>query len=380
MIANAAQLRELLPQLESADRVALDTEADSLHCYKEKLCLLQISTPSGKGWIGFSEDDAQVNAPSAPRLTTRSDKAFHRDFIVDPLADLDLNPLTSALAEKEIVLHGADYDLRLLRRNLNFVPQRIFDTVIAARLIGIHEFSLAALVQRYFEIELAKGSQKANWAQRPLPARMAEYAVNDTRYLLPMAERLETELNSRNRMEWFRQSCQRALELAAIDRERDLDEAWRISGAGALRGRASAVLRELWNWREREAEAADRPPFHILQNRELLHSAERFAAGESPDYKYFSDRRRRAFREAAERGMQLPETDWPVRPRRSGMRATAEVVKQIEQLRGHRDHAAKELHIESSFIAPRATLEAIAADQSRANTLLVPWQRELLQI
>jgi ribonuclease D len=380
VIANAAQLRELLPQLESADRVALDTEADSLHCYKEKLCLLQISTPSGKGWIGFSEDDAQVNAPSAPRLTTRSDKAFHRDFIVDPLADLDLNPLTSALAEKEIVLHGADYDLRLLRRNLNFVPQRIFDTVIAARLIGIHEFSLAALVQRYFKIELAKGSQKANWAQRPLPARMAEYAVNDTRYLLPMAERLETELNSRNRMEWFRQSCQRALELAAIDRERDLDEAWRISGAGALRGRASAVLRELWNWREREAEAADRPPFHILQNRELLHSAERFAAGESPDYKYFSDRRRRAFREAAERGMQLPETDWPVRPRRSGMRATAEVVKRIEQLRRHRDHSAKELHIESSFIAPRATLEAIAADQSHANALLVPWQRELLQI
>jgi ribonuclease D len=313
-------------------------------------------------------------------LTTRSDKAFRRDFIVDPLADLDLNPLTSALAEKEIVLHGADYDLRLLRRNLNFVPQRIFDTVIAARLIGIHEFSLAALVQRYFEIELAKGSQKANWAQRPLPARMAEYAVNDTRYLLPMAERLETELNSRNRKEWFRQSCQRALELAAIDRERDLDEAWRISGAGALRGRASAVLRELWNWREREAEAADRPPFHILQNRELLHSAERFAAGESPDYKYFSDRRRRAFRQAAERGMQLPETDWPVRPRRSGMRATAEVIKRIEQLRRHRDHAAKELQIESSVIAPRATLEAIAADQTRADALLVPWQRELLQL
>ena len=380
MIANAAQLRELLPQLESADRVALDTEADSLHCYKEKLCLLQISTPSGKGWIGFSEEDAQVNAPSAPRLTTRSDKAFHRDFIVDPLADLDLNPLTSALAEKEIVLHGADYDLRLLRRNLNFVPQRIFDTVIAARLIGIHEFSLAALVQRYFEIELAKGSQKANWAQRPLPARMAEYAVNDTRYLLPMAERLETELNSRNRMEWFRQSCQRALELAAIDRERDLDEAWRISGAGALRGRASAVLRELWNWREREAEAADRPPFHILQNRELLHSAERFAAGESPDYKYFSDRRRRAFREAAERGTQLPEKDWPVRSRRSGTRATAEVVKRIEQLRRNRDHAAKDLQIESSFIAPRATLEGIAADQTRADALLVRWQRELLGI
>jgi ribonuclease D len=349
VIATSSQLRELLPELESVDRVAIDTEADSLHCYREKLCLLQIS---------ISE----------------------RDVIVDPLANVDVAPLRDALANKEIVLHGADYDLRLLRRNLNFVPQKIFDTVIAARLMGIREFSLAALVQRYFQIELAKGSQKANWAQRPLPSRMAEYAVNDTRYLLPMAERLETELNSRNRMEWFRQSCQRALELAAIDRERDLDEAWRISGAGALRGRASAVLRELWNWREREAEAADRPPFHILQNRELLSAAERFAVGESPDYKHFSDRRRRAFRKAAERGMQLPEKDWPVRPRRSGTRPSADVVRRIEELRRHRDRAAKDLDLEPSFIAPRATLEAIAADQTRADALLVPWQRELLNI
>jgi ribonuclease D len=349
VIANAAQLRELLPQFESVDRVAIDTEADSLHCYREKLCLLQISTPG-------------------------------HDVIVDPLADVDLAPLRDALASKEIVLHGADYDLRLLRRNMSFVPQRIFDTVIAARLIGIHEFSLAALVQKYFDVELVKGSQKANWAQRPLPARMAEYAINDTRYLLPMAEHLEKELNSRNRMEWFRQSCQRALELAATDRERDLDEAWRISGAGALHGRAYPILRELWNWREKEAEAVDRPPFHILQNRELLHSAERFAAGESPDYKHFSDRRRRAFRDAGERGLKMPEKDWPVRPRRSGTRATAEVIKRIEQLRRNRDHAAKDLQIDSSFIASRAVLESVAADQSRADALLVPWQRELLKL
>jgi ribonuclease D len=347
VITSAPQLTELVAKLEPHDRVAIDTEADSLHCYREKLCLLQISIPG-------------------------------RDAIVDPLADVDLAPLSEALAKKEIVLHGADYDLRLLRRNMSFVPQRIFDTAIASRLIGIREFSLAALVQRYFQIELAKGSQKANWAQRPLSSRMAEYAINDTRYLLSIAEHLEKELNSRNRMEWFRQSCQRALEQAAIDRERDLDEAWRISGAGALRGRASAVLRELWNWREKEAEGVDRPPFHILQNRELLQSAERFAAGESSDYKHFSDRRRRAFREAAERALQLPEKDWPVRPRRSGTRATAEVIKRIEQLRRNRDHAANDLQIESSFIAPRATLEAIAADQSRANELLVPWQKELL--
>ena len=349
MIANAGQLRELRPQLESVDRVAIDTEADSLHCYREKLCLLQISIPGG-------------------------------DFIVDPLADVDLAPLRDALADKEILLHGADYDLRLLRRNLNFVPKRIFDTAIAARLIGLREFSLAALLKGYFEIELTKGSQKANWAQRPLSKKMAEYAINDTRYLLPLAERLQAELTSRGRMEWFRQSCQRALDFSAVDRERDVDEAWRISGAGALRGRASAVLRELWNWREREAEAVDRPPFHILQNRELIYSAERFAHGETADYKHFSDRRRRAFREAAERAMQLPEKDWPVRPRRFGTRPSTEVIKRIDKLRHNRDHAAKELHIEPSFIAPRATLEAIGADPSRADALLVPWQRELLGI
>lgn len=349
MIADNSQLRSLLPHLESVDRVAIDTEADSLHCYREKLCLLQISVPS-------------------------------RDVIVDPLANLDLGPLVTALANKQIVLHGADYDLRLLRRNMGFVPQRIFDTVIASRLIGIREFSLAALVKRYFDVELAKGSQKANWAQRPLSNKMAEYAINDTRYLLPLAERLQEELESRGRMDWFRESCQRALDFAAVDRERDLDEAWRISGAGALRGRASAVLRELWKWREGEAEAVDRPPFHILQNRELISSAERFAAGETPDYKHFSDRRRRAFREAAERGLKLPEKDWPVRLRRSGTRPSAEVIKRVEKLRQDRDHAAKELHIEASFIAPRATLEAIGADQSRADALLVPWQRELLKL
>jgi ribonuclease D len=349
VIANDSQLRELLPQLESADRIALDTEADSLHCYREKLCLLQISIPN-------------------------------HDAIVDPLADVDLAPLRGALTEKEIVLHGADYDLRLLRRNLNFAPKKIFDTVIAARLIGVHEFSLAALVKRYFDIELAKGSQKANWAQRPLSKKMAEYAINDTRYLLRLAELLEKELETLGRIDWFRQSCQRALEQAAIDRERDVDEAWRISGAGALRGRASAILRELWNWREKEAESVDRPPFHILQNRELLHSAEKFAAGETPDYKHFSDRRRRAFREAAERGLNVPEKDWPVRPKRFGTRPSPEVIKRTEKLRQNRDHAAKELHIETSFIAPRATLEAIAADPSRADALLVPWQRELLDI
>jgi ribonuclease D len=130
----------------------------------------------------------------------------------------DLEPLRRALETKEIVLHGADYDLRMLRRGLNLAASKIFDTLIAARLLGIREFSLAALVKRYFDLTLLKGSQKANWAQRPLPARMAEYAMNDVHYLLPLAKKLEAELVRYERWDWLRQSCQRAIEQAAVAR------------------------------------------------------------------------------------------------------------------------------------------------------------------
>ena len=349
LITSAAQLHELLPEIESVDRVAVDTEADSLHCYREKLCLLQIS------------------------LTAR-------DYIVDPLANVGLAPLSAALERKEIVLHGADFDLRLLRRGLNFAARRIFDTVIAARLLGIRDFSLAALIKRHFDVDLGKGSQKANWARRPLSDRMLEYAMNDTHYLLPLADRLESQLREHDRLDWLRQSCQRAIEQAAVERVRDEDELWRIRGSASLSGRAAAVLRALWQWREKEAEAADRPPFHILQNDELLNAAVSFAAESMPDYRYFSSRRRQTFRHAAQSALQLPEAEWPVSRRRFGTRPSTETVRRTEQLRQRRDRAARELDLESTFIASRSTLEAIAADQTRAAKLLAPWQRELLGV
>ena len=347
VIASASQLAELLPQFEKVDRVAVDTEADSLHCYREKLCLLQISLPD-------------------------------RDYVVDPLVGVDLAPLGAALERKEIVLHGADFDLRLLRRGLNFTAQRLFDTMIAARLLGIRGFSLAALVERYFDVQLGKGSQKANWARRPLPARMLEYAVNDTHYLLFLAERLESQLKQCDRIEWLRQSCQRAIEQAAVERVRDEDEVWRVGGSASLRGRAAAVLRALWQWREKEAEAADRPPFHILQNHELLNAAVSFASEKLPDYRHFSSRRRQAFRAAATSALQSRESEWPVLRRRFGTRPSAGTIARTEELRRRRDRAATELDLEPSFIAPRSTLGAIAADQTRATTLLVPWQRATL--
>ena len=380
VIASEQQLADLIRQIQAADRVALDTEADSLHSYREKLCLLQISTPSAvilsnvEGSRGTASNVALPGSSPSLGMTVQS----VCDFIVDPLSDLDLEPLRQALEPREIVLHAADYDLRMLRRGLNFTASRLFDTVIAVRLLGIREFSLGALVKRFFGVELHKHSQKANWALRPLPPRMLKYAVDDVHYLLPLAAKLEEELERVHRRDWFQQSCERAIELAATERERIQDELWRIAGAGALDPHTGAVLRALWQWRETEAELADRPPFHILQNHELLKAAESFTSGHVPDYKHFSARRRQTFREAAKIALQSPQSEWPVMRRRSGSRPTEEMRRRADQLRERRDKAAAQLGLEPSFIASRGALEAIAADSARATALLVPWQRELI--
>ncbi|MDQ6764711.1 MAG: HRDC domain-containing protein [Verrucomicrobiota bacterium] len=350
MIASDAELAAMLPQMNCVERIAVDTEADSLHCYFEKLCLVQLSF------------DGQ-------------------DFLVDPLAGFDLAPLSAALAPKEIVLQGADFDLRLMRRAMNFTATKIFDTVVASRLLGLREFSLAALVERYFDVKLTKGSQKANWAQRPLPQKMADYAVNDTHYLLPLAEKMESELREKGRYEWFQQSCERVLAQANIERVRDEDEAWRISGSGTLPPRAAAILRALWYWRDREAQAADRPAFHVLQNHLMVQAALDFDAGNAPDFRHFSTRRRRGFLEAAQSALRSPESEWPPRkPRRPGARPTQHTERAAESLRRRRDLAAERLGLDPSFIAPRATVDSLAADPMRSEILLAPWQRSLLEI
>ncbi len=349
MITTDAQLAEILPHLHAVDRVAVDTEADSLHCYFEKLCLIQLT-------VGET------------------------DYLVDPLARVDLQPLCEVLSQKEIILQGMDFDLRLLRRTLGFMAREVFDTVIAARLLGLREFSLAALVQQYFGVTLAKGSQKANWARRPLPQVMAEYAENDTHFLLPLAARMEAQLEECGRTEWFRQSCRRALEQAAIERERDPDQAWRIAGSGTLPPQTNAVLRALWQWRDREAQRGDRPAFHILQNSALLESATRFAAGEVPSYRHFSERRRHDFVAAAQAALALPESQWPQRPPRVHRPRTRNLDQRVEELKQRRDKHATELALDPSFIASRGALESIAADESRTGEILVDWQRALLDL
>jgi ribonuclease D len=382
VVASEQQLADLIRQIEVTDRVALDTEADSLHSYREKLCLLQISVPAEviPSEVEESRSADSKIIPRGPSTSLRLAVSKQHDLIVDPLSNLDLKPLRHVLQSREIVLHAADYDLRMLRRGLNFTASRIFDTVVAARLLGIREFSLGALVKRFFGVELHKHSQKANWALRPLPPRMLKYALDDVHYLLLLAAKLEEELERVQRRDWFRQSCERAIESAAAARERTEDELWRIAGAGALDPHTGAVLRALWQWREAEAELADRPPFHILHHRELLEAAGNFTSGRVPDYKHFSARRRQTFREAARIALQSPQSEWPVMRRRSGSRPTAEMRRRADELRERRDKSAGQLGLERSFIASRGALEAIAADPARAMALLVPWQRELIGI
>ncbi len=347
MIASDPQLAELLPRLCHFQRIAVDTEADSLHCYFEKLCLIQLTFDG-------------------------------EDILVDPLARIDLQPLCSVLAEKEIVLQGMDFDLRLFRRTFDFPVRKVFDTVIAARMLGMREFSYAALVQQYFDVTLAKGSQKANWARRPLPATMEAYAKNDTHFLLPLAAKMEEQMQALGRMDWFRQSCQRALEQTLVARERDPDETWRITGSGTLSAQTGAVLRAIWQWRDREARQADRPAFHILQNSAMIEAAKQFVAGETPEFRHLSERRRQGFLAAAQAALALPESAWPQRPPRPARTRTPGFDKKLEALRQRRDQHAKALAIEPAFIAPRTALEGIAADPARGETLLVPWQRQLL--
>jgi ribonuclease D len=349
VIASDLALAEFLASIAPLERLALDTEADSLHCYFEKLCLIQISVPGA-------------------------------DVLVDPLADLRLAPLFEMLARKQVVMHGADFDIRMLRRAGQTAMGKVFDTMIAARLTGCVEFSLSALITRHFGVTLTKGSQKANWAMRPLSPTMEEYARNDTRYLLALADILGERLAQLGRRAWFEQSCERVVEQAMTTRERDLENAWRISGSFALEPRAAAVLRALWRWRDEEARAVDRPAFHILRNEDLVEAAHRFHRGDRVAFDHLRGGRAKRFFSAAEEALRLDESQWPVRPRGTRTRPTPAEERRFFELKKKRDHIAGQLGIDPSLIAPKATIEMLACEREDALARLMPWQRELLEI
>ena len=353
MIDSASQLAVFVGDIRDSEWLAIDTEADSLHSHPEKLCLMQIAIPN------------QVE-------------------LVDTLCGVNLDPLWDAMSGRELIMHGADYDLRLLSSGHNFIPDRIFDTMLAARLVGREKFGLGDLVNDYLSVSLEKSSQKANWAKRPLTPKMMEYALDDARYLKPLAKKLFEELRNKSRDEWHRQECIQLITDNTNLPEPDLDRIWRIKGSNRLSPPALSVLRELWHWREEEAKRLNRPPFFILAHDRLIDLATTSVDG--GDYSHIlprriSPRRRDGIIDAIRRGCSEPSKNHP-QPIKSPSRnnVTNQQKRRFSELQTRRDEHAKKLGIDPTLIASRATLMALALDGNGDISNLLNWQRDLLTV
>lgn len=327
---------------------ALDTEADSLHCYHEKLCLLQ-----------YSDGD--------------------RHTLIDPLAIEDLSPLTDLLKVSELWMHGADYDIMLMRRDLDAVPPIVWDTQIAARLLGVKKFGYANLVEHFLGVELSKASQKADWSKRPLTEKMKEYAINDVFYLKPMIDMLLEQLNEKGRYEWFVESCVQA-RTKVLSRPQAKEDPWRIQGSGKLSPRGLLFLRAIWYWRDAEASEWDKPPFMVCGNKQIIswvHDAMNEKEITLP--KHFRSSRRKNFVEAIEEARKVPDAMWPKRPSPAKRRVKDKGFDdRCAEYCAKRDAVAAELDIDSSLVISKAAIEALAAKEVEASDVLMKWQCELL--
>ena len=361
-ISDAAALERLLQHIGEHASIALDIEADSLHSYTEKVCLIQLS-------VGGEE------------------------FVVDPLSELDLDGLVETLGGKRLIVHGGNYDLRMLRAWEAFRPRgEVFDTMIAAQLLGIEQIGLAALVEKFFDIAMTKDSQKSDWSRRPLSEKQLRYAASDTRHLEGLAECLHGELLERGRVEWHRESCRAMVEATGLDRPRDPDEAWRIKGAGRLTPRQLAYLRELWRWRDMRAQRADRPAFKVLGNQQLLelvqwaevHPGEALTEGPKLP-RNFVGSWLKTLKRAIAQAEAMTAAEWPERSRGPRVHPPPIDQQKFDALRTECARIAGDLQIAPSTLAPKAALEAIVQERLRtrdemvASGRLLRWQAELVQ-
>lgn len=354
------QLDRALERVAENRVVAVDTEADSLHSYFDKVCLIQISVPGD-------------------------------DLVVDPLRKLDLGRFGDLLGNRDItkVLHGADYDLRILNRDFGFTPVNLVDTMICSQLLGYEAIGLAALLERHFALKLDKSHQRADWAQRPLPREMLEYAATDTRHLAALADKLRAELQALGRWEWAVEEFAR-LEMIRWS-ERDDDEPFRrLKGIGGFDRRSLAVVRALYDFRDRLARAADRPPFKIFSNDTIIDAAKTKPQTDedlakmkalSPGHRQrFGREIVRLVREA----MALLEERLPERGESKPWLRDREIDGRVNALKKVRDRFAAELKIDSSIVAPRHVLAAVAAlePKSVAELDAIPtmrnWQKQVL--
>jgi len=350
-------------RIRKARRVAMDIEADSFHHYFEKVCLIQLA-------VGQDV------------------------YLVDPLAGLGLSTFLDALSETGIIFHDGGYDLRMMRLSFAFEPRgRVFDTMLAAQLLGYRQFGLAAILNQVLGVEMTKGHQKADWSRRPLSEKLLAYAADDVAYLEELTNCLSARLRRLGRASWHSESCRWMVKTAAIEKDQpDRSRQWRIKGSKELPPRQLAFVRELWRWRDHEARKADRPPFKIMGNQQLLdlalwaESHPRASLRKGPKLpRHCTGRRLARLEKAVARARALPESSWPEpleTPRAThwnpGDRELADRLKErCRQL-------AQQLGLEPFVIAPRATIEAIARKRPAAIGELaacgpmMQWQAKLI--
>ena len=335
-------VRELAEQCRSAGRCALDTEADSLHSYFHKVCLVQVS-------VGGSH------------------------YVVDPLAvgAAGLAPLFEVLADPalSVLMHGADYDIRVLDRDYGARIAGLEDTQLMAQMLGEPKTGLAALLAAELDVGLDKRYQRADWGQRPLSASMLAYAAADTAFLGDLAERLRARLVDLGRWCWAEEEFRRLERVRHAPQTEDPLAFERIKGARALRGGARDRLFSLYGWREAIAQQRDVPPFKVLGNRELVALSmdppadrKQLAAvsGVGPRLVH---RWGAAVLKLLAQPSSAPEVVRRVRPEPP----PPEIRRRIERLLAVRDAAAAELALEPGLLCPRAVVEAVASRRPTAS-------------
>jgi len=329
-------LAEAVRALEGCRAIGLDTESDSLYHHFEKVCLLQLASDRGDAWL------------------------------VDTLEVRDLSALAPAMADPALVkvLHGADYDVTTLKRDFGFVFASLFDTMIAARLLGGAEIGLAAVARDELGVSLTKQNQKDDWSRRPLTPQQETYAISDVLHLVALRDRLAAKLEAAGRLSWMREECEAVAALEPSAKRKDPDAYLAIKGARRLSPRGLAALRELHAWREGRAEQTDTPAFRILGNEALLRLAEarpgadlRALAGLPPR---LLERHGRELRAALAAAAALPEGQLPVVPRSPRPVVPDAALRRIARLKAWRTTKAAELKVDVSVVLPQRLIDRLA--------------------
>jgi ribonuclease D len=336
-IRSPEELADAARHLAACAAIALDSESDSLHHHVEKVCLLQIAADTGEV------------------------------YLVDPLAFKDLSALAPVLADPGVVkvLHGADYDVSTLKRDFGFGFAALFDTMLAARLLGRRELGLQALCAAELGVTLSKDSQRDDWSRRPLTPKQEHYAAEDVRHLIALRARLHAALVERGRLAWLDEECAAVAALEPAARRADADAWLRVKGASRLAPRALAVLRELHAWRERLAETTDVPAFRLMGTDTLL-----ALAGAPPrdvpallrlrGLSPFARRQAGELMAAVRRALELPAAAWPAFPRPPRPVIPEDVQRRAKALRAWRAAEAARLELDVSVVLPQRLLDKVA--------------------